>query len=70
MHYSKKYRVLTLDGHILGYRRNKQDAVALALQQADRLRESIEVQRYSNQGEYEQITIVMNPEKFVEGGPV
>ena len=67
MHYSKKYRVLTLDGFILGHRRNKKEALELAHQQARQLSESIEVQLYTNQGEYKQVTIVMNPAKFVEG---
>jgi hypothetical protein len=64
MNYSKNYRILTLDGHILGYRSTKQKAVDLALQQADRLKESIEVQKRNTDGEYEQITMAMNPEKF------
>ncbi len=63
MHYSKKYRVLTLDGQILGYRYNKKEALELARQQARQLSESIEVQVYTNQGEYEQVTIMMNPAK-------
>ena len=64
MNDSKKYRVLTLDGFILGYRSTEKGAVELAMQQADRLKESIEVQKRNRDGEYEQITMVMNPAKF------
>ncbi len=44
MNYSNNYRILILDrGIILGYRSTEKQAVELALQQADRLKASIEV---------------------------
>lgn len=59
-----KYRVLTLDGQVLGHRASKKEAMALALQQARQLRESIEVQKRNSDGEYEPLTLVLNPDKF------
>jgi hypothetical protein len=60
------YRILILDrGIILGYRSTEKKAVELALQQADQLKASIEVQKRNARGEYEQFTIALNPEKFV-----
>ena len=59
-----RYRILTLDGQVLGQRMSKKEAIALALQQAHQLRESIEVQKRNSDGEYEMLTIVLNPEKF------
>jgi len=66
MNYSNNYRILILDrGIILGYRSTEKQAVELALQQADRLKASIEVQKRNAHGEFEQFTIALNPEKFV-----
>ncbi len=59
-----RYRILTLDGQILGHRASKKEAIALALQQARRLAESIEVKRRNRDGEYEYLTMAMNPYKF------
>ena len=59
-----RYRVVTLDGQILGHRASKKEAIALALQQARRLAESIEVKRRNRDGEYEYLTMAMNPYKF------
>ena len=65
MNYSKNYRILTLDGHILGYRSTKQKAIDLAIQQSIRLHESIEVKKRNADGEYEHCTMALNPDKFV-----
>jgi hypothetical protein len=60
-----RYRILTTDGQILGQRASKKEAVALALQQARQLRESIEIKKLNADGEYEPLTTVLNPDKFV-----
>lgn len=38
------------------------------MQQAHQLSESIEVKKRNSDGEYEYVTTVMNPEKFVDSG--
>ncbi len=60
-----RYRILTTDGQVLGHRASKKEAMALAMQQARQLRESIEVKKLTGDGEYEPLTLVLNPDEFV-----
>ena len=59
-----RYRILTTDGQVLGHRASKKEAMALALQQARQLRETIEVKKLNSDGEYEPLTLMLNPDKF------
>jgi hypothetical protein len=60
MRYSKKFRIRTMDSFIAGYRSTKKEAIALALQQAERLKESISVEMRNADGEYGQVCIALN----------
>jgi len=59
------YRIVTLDGRILGHRKTYRAAEALALRKAHRLAVSVEILKRNRDGVYEQVTIAFNPWKFV-----
>ena len=52
-----QYRIVTTDGFILGYGKNRKEANALAEQRARRLQETIVI-KHRVDGEYEEIAQV------------